>query len=53
MKKAEMKKLDAMLDRWEAETKAGKDNPGKVSDPKPGWDHLKYLSAIYDKGWNK
>lgn len=51
--KARLAELDKMLDRWTAETKAGKDNPGPVSDPKPNWDHRAYLNSIYDKGWNK
>lgn len=49
MTKSEQKKLDAMLDRWEKETREGRDNPGPVSDPKPDWDHREYLRKIYDK----
>ena len=41
------KSVDKMLDRWEKETQTGKDNPGRVSDPKPGWDHKAYLRKIY------
>lgn len=41
--------VDKMLDRWEAETKAGKDNPGAISDPNPGWDHRKYLDYLADR----
>jgi hypothetical protein len=47
-----LKGVDAMLDRWEKETKAGTDNPGKVSDPKPGWDHKKYLKQLYSNPRN-
>ena len=56
MSKAEKSRLaaiDKMLDRWEAEdTKHGK-NIKPLSDPKPGWDHRKYLNAIYDGRLNK
>ena len=52
MTKKEILQLDKMLDRWEKETKEGRDNPGKVSDPKPNWDHKKYLNRIYSNKKN-